>query len=86
MSSYKGTFSANKNTFKEKIIKVLAEVRPHIQGHGGDLELVKAENGQVVIKIMGACLGCPMAAMTFNSGVEEMIKEQVPEVKKIKFI
>lgn len=71
---------------EEKVSKVLEKIRPSIQNHGGDLELVKVQDNQVTIKILGACLGCPYAQATFSTGMEEMIKEEVPEIKKIKFI
>ncbi|MFZ5365879.1 MAG: NifU family protein [Patescibacteria group bacterium] len=71
---------------KEKVSRALEKVRPQVQAHGGDLKLVGVKNGQVTIKILGACLGCPMAQATFGAGMEEFIKEEIPEVKKIKFI
>lgn len=64
---------------------VLAEVRPSIESHGGGLKLVSAKDGKVVIKISGACVGCPMAQATFGAGMEELIKEKVPEAKEIEF-
>lgn len=70
---------------EEKVGQVLKKIRPEIQAHGGDLKLIKVKNDQVTIKILGACLGCPMAQATFGKGMEEFIKEEVPEVKKIKF-
>ncbi len=70
----------------KKVSEALEKVRPQLQIHGGDLKLVKIEGDQVTIKILGACLGCSHAQATFGTGMEEFIKEEVPEVKKIKFI
>lgn len=72
-------------SLKTKVEKVLEHVRPEIESHGGGFNLVSAEDGKVVIKIKGACLGCPMAQATFGPGMEEMIKEKVPEVKNVEF-
>lgn len=66
--------------------KVLKEVKPVIQSHGGDVQLVGVKGDQIKIKIKGACVGCPMAQATFGKGLREMIKEKVPAVKKIEFI
>jgi len=71
---------------EEKVARVIKKIRPSIQAHGGDLELVGIKDGQVTIKILGACLGCSLASMTFGEGMEELIKKEVPEVKKIKFL
>jgi len=74
------------SSLEEKVNQVLKKVQPEIQAHGGDLKLISVKNKQATIKILGACLGCPMAQATFGAGMEEMIKKEVPEVKKIKFI
>ena len=65
---------------KEKVEAALALIRPQLQADGGDVELLDVTDGTVKLKLTGACSGCPMAAMTLKSGVERVIKEQVPEV------
>lgn len=75
-----------KDNLQKKVAGVLESVRPQIQAHGGDLELMKIEGKKVTIKVSGACLGCPMAQQTFNEGVEGLIREEAPEVKEIKFV
>lgn len=71
---------------KKKIMEVLKQVRPQIQSHGGDFKLVKIQDGEVVIKILGACLGCGLVDETFGAGLRKMIKSEVPEVKEVKFL
>ena len=71
---------------KTKVAKALEEVKPYIESHGGGFDLVSVKDGQVKIKIKGACLGCPMAQATFGAGMEEMIKKKVPAVKEVEFI
>lgn len=68
----------------EKIEKILNKLRPAIQSHGGDVNLVSCKNGVVKLSIKGACVGCPMAGMTFGLGVEEEIKK-IKGVKKIMY-
>ena len=68
---------------KEKIIASLEKIRPHLQMDGGDVEFVSEKDGVVKVKLTGACGGCPMATMTLRNVVEEMIKNDVPEVKKV---
>jgi Fe-S cluster biogenesis protein NfuA len=71
---------------EEKIQKTLAKLAVGIRLDGGDLTLVSFKNGIAKLKISGACLGCPMAAMTFGQGLEEDLKKAVPEIKEIKFV
>ncbi len=69
---------------KEKIEAALEKVRPFLQRDGGDVELVEVtEEGEVKVKLTGACGGCPMATMTLKHGVERAIREDVPEVKSV---
>jgi len=70
---------------KEKVEKVLQELRQYLQADGGDVELVAVDEktGEVQVKLTGACHGCPMAQVTLTNGVERKLKEQVPEVTKV---
>jgi Fe-S cluster biogenesis protein NfuA len=68
---------------REKIEAALAQIRPHLQADGGDIELVDVSDGTVKVKLLGACGGCPMAALTMKGGVERVIKENVPEVVEV---
>ena len=68
---------------KEKIIDVIDKIRPFLINDGGDIEFVKYENNIVYIKMMGACADCMMLDYTLKDGIEQAIKEEVPEVKKV---
>jgi Fe-S cluster biogenesis protein NfuA len=68
---------------RDKVEAALGEIRPLLQADGGDVELVDVTDGVVKIKLVGACNGCPMAAMTLGSGIRRVLKEQVPEVKEV---
>jgi len=68
---------------REKVEAALAEIRPHLQADGGDVELLDVNDGTVTVRLTGACVGCPMATMTLKNGVERIIKEHVPEVIEV---
>jgi Fe-S cluster biogenesis protein NfuA len=71
-------------SFQEKVKNVLESIRPALQGHGGDVELVAAEEDNTVkVRLQGACSGCPGAQMTLRMGVERLLKEKIPEVKEV---
>ena len=71
-------------SFEEKVKKVIEAVRPSLQSHGGDVELVGTEaDNTVKVRLKGACLGCPSAQMTLKQGIEQLLKEQMPEVKEV---
>ena len=54
---------------------------------GGSAELVDVTaDGVVKIKLTGACGGCPMSSMTLKMGIERIIKQEVPEVKRVEAV
>lgn len=78
-----GEVNAEK-TFEEKVRQVIDSIRPALQSHGGDIELVgTGQDNTVKVRLQGACQGCPGAAMTMRMGVERILKERVPQVKEV---
>lgn len=70
---------------KKQIEKILDQARPAIQLDGGDVTLKSFKDGIVTLKIKGACVGCPMAQMTFNEGIGSMLRNKIKEIKKIRY-
>lgn len=69
---------------KEKVEKILAEIRPNLQMDGGDVELVEvSKDGIVKVKLTGACGGCPMSMLTLKMAIEKRLKDAIPEVKAV---
>jgi nitrite reductase/ring-hydroxylating ferredoxin subunit/Fe-S cluster biogenesis protein NfuA len=55
--------------------EALDEVRPYIQSHGGEVELLGVEDGAVHVRLSGACQGCAGSAITLQRGIEEALRE-----------
>lgn len=71
-------------TFQEKVSEVIEMVRPALQGHGGDVQLLGVDEDKTVrVRLQGACRGCPGATMTMKMGIERILKERVPDVKQV---
>ena len=73
---------------KEKVSAVIEKVRPALQGDGGDIELVDvlAEEKAVLVRLKGACFGCPMSTYTIKGYVEQVIKEEIPEINEVRLV
>ena len=72
---------------QERVKEVLDEVRPSLQSHGGDVELVDVtDEGVVKVVLQGACSGCPMSTMTVKQGVEAKLKQEIPEVESVQAV
>ena len=69
---------------KEKVETALNSIRPNLQADGGDVELIDvSDDGVVKLRLVGACGSCPMAQMTMKFGIEEVLREKIPEIKEI---
>lgn len=68
---------------KLRIIAVIDKIRPFLINDGGNLEFVKYENNIVYVKLLGACADCSMMDITLKDGIEELIINEIPEVKEV---
>lgn len=72
---------------RDKVEAALGRIRPGLQADGGDIELVNVtDDGVVQVRLQGACAGCPMSQMTLTNYVEQILKEMVPEVKRVQAV
>lgn len=77
----------DKAAIEQKVIAVINQLRPYLQGDGGDLEFIELTDDMVVkVKLQGACGSCPHAKLTLKQGVETTMKKYVPEVKSVEDI
>ena len=58
-------------------------VRPALQGDGGDITLLKVEDNNIHVKLVGACSTCPSSIMTMKMGVEALLREEFPSMKEL---
>lgn len=69
---------------RDRVEKALAKVRPMLEADGGNVELIDVtSDGVVKLKLKGSCGCCPMSQMTLKTGIERVIKEEVPEIKEV---
>ena len=68
---------------EQKIMDVLAEIRPAVQMDGGDIIYAGYRDGVVQVIMQGSCQGCPSSTATLRMGIEERLKEVVPEVTEV---
>ncbi len=71
---------------RARIERVLETIRPHVQGDGGDIELIDVTNGIVQIRLAGACVGCMHSMMTLQAGIERMLKQEIPEIRVVEAV
>lgn len=69
---------------KEKVERILQEIRPSLEADGGNVELVDVtDDGVVKVRLTGACGTCPMSTLTLKMAIEKTLKERIAEVKSV---
>ncbi len=61
----------------------LDEVRPYLESHGGDVELLGIEEGVVRLAMRGSCDGCASSAATLKLAIEDAIQRSAPDVDAV---
>ncbi|QUG72542.1 NifU family protein [Bartonella quintana] len=71
-----------KNANIVSIIKELLEtrVRPAVANDGGDITFCGFENGIVYLNMRGACARRPSSTATLKTGIENLLRQFIPEV------
>jgi Fe-S cluster biogenesis protein NfuA len=70
--------------FDEAIVALLDEyVRPAVENDGGAIDFRSYEDGVVTVIMRGACSGCPSSTATLKGGIENLLKQHIPEVKEV---
>jgi len=69
---------------EDRVERALADVRPYLGSHGGDVELLGVtEDGVVRLQLLGSCDGCASSAVTLELAVEDAIRAAAPEIVRI---
>ena len=66
--------------------QVLDSVRPQLHSHGGDVALVRVEEGTAFVRLEGACNGCSMSSVTLRNLVEEALVTEVPAITAVEVL
>lgn len=66
-----------------RVTQALDKVRPYLDSHGGNVELLGVTDGVVRLRMQGSCKSCPSSAMTLKLAIEEAIYAAAPDVGAI---
>ena len=59
------------------------EIRPAVARDGGDIIFDSYEDGIVRLRLQGACSSCPSSIMTLKMGIENRLKQVIPEIREV---
>ena len=73
-----------KKNIEKQIKNTIEKIRPFLINDGGDIEFIKYEEKIVYIKLKGACEGCLMMDITIKEGIEQILINEIPEIKEVR--
>ncbi len=69
---------------EEKVEIALNGMRPFLQADGGDVELVEiTDDLEVKLRLVGNCSSCSMSSMTMKAGIENGIRNALPQITRV---
>ncbi len=86
MPARKPPLTPSTDPLRTRVAEVVDLMRPAIQADGGDVEIVSVHDGVVEVRFHGACVGCPSAAMTLQSGIAQLVRERIPEIREVRAV
>jgi NFU1 iron-sulfur cluster scaffold homolog, mitochondrial len=79
-----GDMTAEDAVIAQKVTDLLENyVRPAVEQDGGNISFKNYHDGVVTVHLQGSCSGCPSATVTLKSGIENLLKRMVPEVREV---
>ena len=58
-------------------------VKPAVETDGGAIEFRGFDQGVVTVLLKGSCAGCPSSTATLKGGIENLLKQHLPEVTEV---
>ena len=83
LNAYGLAGAADTEAARVAVQAALAEVRPYLHSHGGDMEVVHLEDGVVRLKLHGSCDGCTAADATIIERVEAALQQHWGDFRRI---
>jgi NFU1 iron-sulfur cluster scaffold homolog, mitochondrial len=72
---------------KERLDKINAvldeQVRPYLQGDGGDLHVLALEGNKLKVHYQGACGSCPSSISGTLTGIENLVRQIEPDIEVV---
>jgi Fe-S cluster biogenesis protein NfuA len=65
---------------QERVLEALDTVRPYMESHGGNVELVSLDDGVARLALRGSCNGCSASRATLEQAIEQALAEHAPDL------
>jgi Fe-S cluster biogenesis protein NfuA/nitrite reductase/ring-hydroxylating ferredoxin subunit len=65
---------------EERVTQALDTVRPYMESHGGNVELLGIEDGIARLRLEGSCKSCRASSSTLELAVRQALEEAAPDL------
>jgi Fe-S cluster biogenesis protein NfuA/nitrite reductase/ring-hydroxylating ferredoxin subunit len=66
---------------EERVAEALEQVRPYMESHGGNVELLGVEGGVAHLRLQGSCSSCSASSATLELAVRQALEEAAPDLQ-----
>jgi Fe-S cluster biogenesis protein NfuA len=71
---------------EDRVQGALDSVRPYMESHGGNVELLGLENGVARIHLQGSCSDCSASAVTLELAIKQALEEAAPDLEGLEVL
>jgi Fe-S cluster biogenesis protein NfuA/nitrite reductase/ring-hydroxylating ferredoxin subunit len=65
---------------EDRVMAALDSVRPYMESHGGNIELLGFEDGVVRLRLEGSCKSCRASSSTLELAVKQALQQAAPDL------
>jgi Fe-S cluster biogenesis protein NfuA/nitrite reductase/ring-hydroxylating ferredoxin subunit len=65
---------------RERVLEALDTVRPYMESHGGNVELIALDDGVARLALRGSCNGCAASRATLELAIKQALDEHAPDL------
>jgi Fe-S cluster biogenesis protein NfuA/nitrite reductase/ring-hydroxylating ferredoxin subunit len=70
-------------TLEDRVLEALDSVRPYMESHGGNVQLVGIEAGVASLALQGSCNGCAASRATLELAIKQALEQHAPDLAGI---
>jgi Fe-S cluster biogenesis protein NfuA/nitrite reductase/ring-hydroxylating ferredoxin subunit len=67
-------------SLQDRVLEALDTVRPYMESHGGDVELLGIQDGVARLGLQGSCNGCAASHATLELAIKQALDEHAPDL------
>lgn len=69
------------DSLEARVQEALDKVRPYMESHGGDVELLSLVDGVARIHLRGSCSDCSASTVTLELAIKQALEEAAPDLE-----